>query len=277
MKTPSSQLSFIPRFLELFYDDPDLDSQDRTKLAGGTGFFYEYGQELYMITNWHLLTGRHPETHQVLADHGGVPNKVGLDIGVSIDKGPKDKDAFIWDGIIVDLWDKNRNPKWFEHPDHGSDVDVVALPFPYEREEGYRLFPITDASFKPFAPQIGLEAFILGYPLGIAEPGGLPVWKRATIATEPRGKIKGLPKVYVDTKTREGMSGAPVIVQYRGFYQHNPETPGVDPDDYWGVARDFWGIYSGRLGEDEFRAQLGIVWKKTVIEEIIEGKTRTKL
>ena len=30
-------------------------------------------------------------------------------------------------------------------------------------------------------------------------------------------------------------------------------------------------IYSGRVGKDEFKAQLGVVWKGDVIKEIIEG------
>ncbi len=39
-----------------------------------------------------------------------------------------------------------------------------------------------------------------------------------------------------------------------------------------GTIQGFVGIYSGRIvGESEFDAQLGIVWKKLVIEEIIKG------
>lgn len=33
---------------------------------------------------------------------------------------------------------------------------------------------------------------------------------------------------------------------------------------------EFIGVYSGRIGaDDEFKAQLGKVWKKRVIDEII--------
>jgi hypothetical protein len=39
-----------------------------------------------------------------------------------------------------------------------------------------------------------------------------------------------------------------------------------------GYAERFIGIYSGRIGSDVFQAQLGIVWKPSVIDEIMEGK-----
>ncbi|MFT5878522.1 MAG: hypothetical protein ACJA2N_001292 [Salibacteraceae bacterium] len=38
-----------------------------------------------------------------------------------------------------------------------------------------------------------------------------------------------------------------------------------------GTVRAFLGIYSGRIGADHGKAQLGIVFKKQVIDEIIEG------
>jgi len=38
-----------------------------------------------------------------------------------------------------------------------------------------------------------------------------------------------------------------------------------------GRIRDFIGVYSGRIGDSELKAQLGIVWKCAVIHEIIEG------
>lgn len=46
----------------------------------------------------------------------------------------------------------------------------------------------------------------------------------------------------------------------------------------FGTIRTFVGVYSGRLGaKDEFQAQLGIVWKKQVIEEIIEGQVKSNV
>jgi hypothetical protein len=41
-----------------------------------------------------------------------------------------------------------------------------------------------------------------------------------------------------------------------------------------GRIRNFIGVYSGRIGKDESKAQLGIVWKARVIDEIISGGVR---
>jgi hypothetical protein len=43
-------------------------------------------------------------------------------------------------------------------------------------------------------------------------------------------------------------------------------------DTIFGRIRNFVGIYSGRIGDDELKAQLGIVWKARVISEIISAK-----
>lgn len=60
------------------------------------------------------------------------------------------------------------------------------------------------------------------------------------------------------------MSGSPVILRRNGIWQ--------EPDAGIGTRQCFLGIYSGRLiGDTEFEAQLGIVWKKHLIEEIINA------
>jgi hypothetical protein len=61
-------------------------------------------------------------------------------------------------------------------------------------------------------------------------------------------------------------------MKYRGHYITNPGNVYPSNEDWSGEGELFLGVYSGRLGEDEFKAQLGIVWKKEVIEEIITGK-----
>ena len=67
------------------------------------------------------------------------------------------------------------------------------------------------------------------------------------------------------------MSGSPVIHRYRGFYKNDLETQEPKPDDWFGEADNFVGIYSGRLGASELEAQLGIVWKPHLIDELIDG------
>lgn len=69
------------------------------------------------------------------------------------------------------------------------------------------------------------------------------------------------------------MSGAPVIFRRVGI--HGAVNGKLTKETRFGEIRNFVGIYSGRLiGETDFDAQLGIVWKKEVIEEIILGNVK---
>ncbi len=115
----------------------------------------------------------------------------------------------------------------------------------------------------------GMDVFVLGYPRGISGGGRFPLWKRGSIASEPDVNIDDLPKMYIDTATREGMSGAPVYAQEVGVWA--PEGKKLPDGAMFGRGHRFIGIYSGRVGDDPFLAQLGIVWKEEAIQEIIAG------
>jgi|GEM_PF-3673529 len=47
-----------------------------TELATGTGFFYKWDAQSFLITNWHIVSGRNPQTLQPLCNHGGIPDRV---------------------------------------------------------------------------------------------------------------------------------------------------------------------------------------------------------
>jgi hypothetical protein len=53
-----------------------------------------------------------------------------------------------------------------------------------------------------------------------------------------------------------------------------PGVTGMTAETIIGEATKFLGVYSGRLGKDEMGAQLGIVWKASVLLEILEGGVR---
>lgn len=125
---------------------------------------------------------------------------------------------------------------------------------PLPKLAGAVLHPINEMPNYSGTVPIGIEAFILGYPFGIGV-STLPIWKRASVASEPSVKISGKPCFYVDTASRPGMSGSPVILRHRMAI---------------GPPTTFIGVYSGRIGsEDELQAQLGIVWRAEVIDQII--------
>ena len=163
---------------------------------------------------------------------------------------------------------ERMKPTWMEHPNHGRLVDAVAIPLE-KLEKPFKIVAANDPSHDLIKIKLypSLEVYVLGYPLGLTGGGQFPIWKRGTIASEPGIDLEGLPKLYIDTATRKGMSGAPVFAQETGLIV--PEDPNDSAKGSLGKARRFLGVYASRLDGDEFSAQLGVVWKDTAIEQII--------
>jgi hypothetical protein len=232
-------------------------------LSHGTGFIYKKEENYYLITNWHIVSGKHPDTGAHLSADAGEPNVVCTYFRDRDNPGSTHKE-------IIRLYadDDMQKPIWKEHPLHKSKVDVVAIPLQDTITNKYGMFPINDIQFdSEYKEEVADEAFVIGYPF--AEPTyiALPIWKKASISSEPDVNINQLPMMYIDSATRSGLSGSPVIMQRIGV--HGLVGGVLDANSSVGRIRNFIGIYSGRLGDDEFKAQLGIVWKAKVIEEIL--------
>ncbi len=242
-------LSEVPIKTEFYFNE--------TYLALGTCFIYQKDSKLYLVSTWHNFAGKGPQTKQPLSAHGGIPNRIKCKLIL-------DNEILSWEDCFFDLSTEAGIPNWYEHPVHGSNADIAILPI--ELPTKFKAFPINKYSFTDMRIEVAQDVFILGFPLGINGRKELPIWKRASIASEPGGNF---PKIMVDTATRKGMSGSPVIVLYRGFYIN--ELGKTNPDDWMGEGRLFLVVYSGRVGEGEFNAQLGIVWKKDLIDEMINS------
>jgi hypothetical protein len=233
-------------------------------IASGTGFFVKRSDKYYLITNWHNVTGQNPVTGEYLSGKISFPNKIDVRIF-------RNQEFIEWEKLTIDILDDDLNKLWLEHPIHGKSVDVIAIETVIP---DYYSVTTIDEAIEPNNENtplnIGNDVFILGYPFGISSGGGLPIWKRASIASEPVIDVDDLPKLFVDTASRPGMSGSPVVLKER--------RPMTIIDKNKGFSRNFMrfvGVYSGRIGtKDELGAQLGIVWKSKVIEEIIFQKTQ---
>lgn len=155
------------------------------------------------------------------------------------------------------LLDPEGRPRWLEHPLFGADIDVIALDIGSAPPLGTQVCPIDLET--ELAAQIRLavmdQAFVTGFPLQArTTPNSLPVYKSGTIASEP-AVFDSQPRIYIDGKTKAGMSGSPVMVKRSG---------GLAGKDGRTALEDlhFVGIYSGRDRQEpsEFEAELGIVW-----------------
>jgi hypothetical protein len=80
--------------------------------------------------------------------------------------------------------------------------------------------------------------------------------------------------MYVDSATRAGMSGSVVVARHIIVGKKITKKDGTETEPFLYAVKDVvLGIYSGRLGADLEKAQLGIVWKRSVIEETVSGNS----
>jgi hypothetical protein len=220
-----------------------------------------------LITKWHV-TGRHAETLEALDEKwAALPDRIRAYF-------PKagNVDEQICETYL--LQDETGKPLWFEHP-LSNAVDVGALPI-LPPQEIATVF-VNDALAAPgFKPRedfffVSQDVWVIGFPRGI-RVGTLPIWKRATIASEPRSRpLANRHRILLDTATREGMSGSPILVVSKSLTpvtfdcrEQQLDLPSV---------KVFLGIYPGRIvGKDELAAQIGIAWGAECIGEIIEAQ-----
>src|ERR1700730_14879715 len=148
----------------------------------------------------------------------------------------------------------------------------MAIPLDDEDLKTVTLFPVNELAPAKLAIMIGMDVFILGYPFGSKMPA-LPVWKRGSIASEPdmvRNYKDATGYYLVDTASRPGMSGSPVIL--RSWSNHILES------NMWTTTNDklpidrIIGVYSGRKYPTD--AQIGVAWHVDYIDEIIDGGKR---
>lgn len=239
--------------------------------AKGSGFFWrrEGGvftkrKGWFLITNWHNVTGFNADTGKAMSAF--IPNKLRITARCAVSRsgGVTAMQAFESEFELYN----NENPIWIEHP-QGRAIDCVAVPFDISAFNNFAQRAINDYPFQiDLLPEVGMECFVVGYPLGLKGRVSTPIWKRGSIATEPELDHDRLPMMLIDTATRKGMSGSPVIIRHHGV--HLP-TGEITDDSVFGTVENFLGVYSGRVGDDELGGQLGRVWKMRVIEEIFDS------
>ena len=241
-------LASIP--VEMYFDD--------TNLGLGTAFVWAHNKELFLITNWHNVSGKDPNTGNHLLKTAAEPNKFKIwfnqrgQLGNKISK-------------IINIRVSRGAPLWLVHPVHGNKIDVVAIPLVDLPDVD--MHPINLMENTELRLQVGMDVFVLGFPFGIAA-GGFPIWKRGSFASEPELSPQAQLHLFVDTASRPGMSGSPVIRRSWGTHL----LANGDISMGAGTATKFVGVYSGRTAsQDPLDAQLGLAWPASVVPEIIGG------
>ncbi|WP_457256407.1 trypsin-like peptidase domain-containing protein [Pedococcus sp. P5_B7] len=233
-------------------------SWNDNELATGTGFVVLASGTPYLITNRHNLSGRRSDNDSLLSSRGVTPDAVtivhnGAQLGT-------------WIAVKEPLVSTSEEPLWLEHPVHGKAVDVVALRLTNRAGVTTYEYDPWDES-QDVAVVASQDVSIVGFPFGITGGGSFGVWTRGAIATEPEVDFGGLPCFLIDSRTRPGQSGSPVL-----FHSAAGLVPMRDGGSamYSGPVTKLLGVYSGRINE---QSDLGFVWKTQVIREILSAAT----
>ncbi|MDE1995505.1 MAG: trypsin-like peptidase domain-containing protein [Rhizobiaceae bacterium] len=273
----------------------------------GTGFVLKYGEEYGLVTNWHVVSGRHPVTGNLLSRHAIIPDSIRFHVTVvTKEQGEGDNTTTLYFKPLALPLEVEGVPTWMSSRTSTYQNDIAVIPLADKVSElgdantyiehirggtvtlkrGLHLENVNTKSVAPsdinfLYPQVGSDVFVLGYPKGVELGGVFPIWKRGSIASEPQATItsRGLEYnnlIYLDALTKEGMSGAPVISLSKAGSR-------LVTDD--GVAvvipKDevvFVGVYAGREGvtEEEYEFSIGRVWKAQTVAEIFHDVSKVR-
>jgi hypothetical protein len=255
----------------------DLFSKDGVRLKPASGFVIEAGNQYYLITNWHVLSGRDisaPGQQALVIE----PHILKTAIHTYGGRGEKSNppQMGIWKRITVQLYDDHDVPRWIQgRTDEKSQptVDVVALPIKLDPTfRGLFKWQFEGSNINNMDSWVKISAIsssaidtdveygpsdtvhIIGYPLGWAPIGtdksSSAFWRMSSIASE-RSEIGMTPAnaFFIDPCALEGMTGSPVI----GMKNERMKLLGVYSDS----------------STAEFGANAGLVWDASLVKELI--------
>ncbi len=225
-------------------------------MTNATGFFYEQGGLLYLVTNRHVVlseeTGHRP--HSLSIELHVDPNNVAATSGFSIP-----------------LYDDDE-PVWHQTRDTAGLIDVVAIKLDHDA------LPET-LVYEAFTPahlvqpydriEVGTSLLIVGFPLGFHDSlHHLPVARQAVVASAFGLRFQGNGYFLTDARLHRGTSGAPVVAAV------SPALKRVG-----NLSWMLLGIHSARLdvGEPDLaqdeRLGLNCAWYADVLGPQTESQT----
>jgi hypothetical protein len=288
---PGHPLSYTTTKVAVFFNE--------MQLCSATAFVMRYGQTFALVTNWHVLSGFNAATGACLTKTGAMPT-----VSRKFKENGKDAEELFFKPLKIDLH-SGEAPIWRDDREGELQNDYAVINLtelvPELKEENVSLRHILAgrvtfrkgfAPAKPYVfspddlraiyPTVGTEVFVLGYPRGVANTGVFPIWKRASIASEPQGKIElgGVSYqnlFYIDGLTKSGMSGSPVVCLAKPgdeFHSEDGVTVFIDKAEPF-----LLGVYAGRDGvtQEEYELSLGRVWKIGAVEALFYDRRATQV
>ena len=174
---------------------------DETMLTSASGFFFEVGQRLFLITSRHVFTDE---------DSAHYPNRIEIEVHTAADN------LAASTGFSMPLYSE-RKSVWRDGRDSEGVVDVAAIEI--ERDAlpaGALIHPFTSAHLPTPTDhvEIGSSLLVVGFPLGFHDSlHHMPVVRQAALASAYGLRFDGHGYFLTDARTHRGTSGAPVVMR----------------------------------------------------------------
>jgi len=232
---------------------PILTFRGSQGLTNASGFFFQRGERLFLVTSRHVMVDEPSEHH---------PDRI--EIALHCDPGNVAQVTH----FSIPLY-RNRTSLWRQGTDSAGAIDVAVI-------EIERPALPEKTLFQPFGPphlldsndavEVGSPVLIVGFPLGFQDQlHHMPVVRQAIVASSFGLRFQGEGYFLTDARTHRGSSGAPVVMRV-------PE-PGADIRELpWRLL----GVHSARLDvgrdlEQDEALGLNSAWYADILMTLTQG------
>jgi S1-C subfamily serine protease len=195
--------------------------RDGAHLTNATGFYFERGERLFLVTNRHVV---------IDADSGHLPNR----IEIELHNNPDNLAESI--GLSMPLYNGDTR-LWRQGQDTAGGIDVAVLEVDRSALPErllYRAFRPEHLGDPEDHVEVGSSVLVVGFPLGFHDTlHHMPVVRQAVVASSFGFRFQGMGYFLTDARTHRGTSGAPVVMR----------APGLDGDLPWKLL----GVHSARI------------------------------
>ncbi|WP_159730552.1 serine protease [Methylosinus sp. Ce-a6] len=225
----------------------------QTPLTNASGFFFERGERLFLVTSRHVLSD---------AASGHFPDRIEIELHIDAENMAKST------GFSIPLYEDGKSV-WRQGVDAGGEVDVAAIEI--ERQALpeptiYRAFTPANLPGGFDQVEIGSSVLILGFPLGFHDTlHHMPVARQGVVASSFGLRFQGQGYFLTDARTHRGASGAPVVARAPALEAGQGDLP-------WTLL----GVHSARLdvGRDARQDEalgLNCAWYADILLALTEG------
>lgn len=242
---------------------PVFSFKGGSQQASASGFFYIHADELYFITNRHVV---------VKEEDDYFPDELRL-------RPHTDPNNIRQNGVLsLQLYDDVGEPLWLEHPIGQREVDVVALPLDEAQvTSSFFIRVFTTANHIPADVEIsvGEDVLVVGYPLGFHDTlHNLPIFRNAIMASVYPVPFEGKPVILIDSRLHRGTSGSPVLTKPAQMIRRSDGSTSIlgQPASFLvGVHSATIDVLDRDPDQDE-PLGLNVVWFASLIPDIVEQR-----